>query len=135
VKVFRDANILFSAANPRWLTRHLLDVLEQTGAELTSSAYVWDEAERNVRSHFPMNLDELGKLKHRLGWIKDTALAEGLFESLPKKDRPVLAAAIQGNQSTKPPPPHLTQLDTTQMPQSYLNWRSRRFSKLLTRRT
>jgi hypothetical protein len=70
VKVILDANILFSASNPRWLTRQLLDAFEQTGAELTSSAYVWDEAERNVRSHFPNNLNELGKLKSRLGWIE-----------------------------------------------------------------
>ncbi|HSH09464.1 MAG TPA: hypothetical protein VK995_03695 [Oceanipulchritudo sp.] len=51
MKVFLDANILFSASNPQWLTRHLLDALEQSGAALTSSDYVWDEAERNVRSH------------------------------------------------------------------------------------
>lgn len=97
MKVLLDANILFSTANLRWLTRHLLDVLEQIGAELTSSAYVWDEAERKVRSHFPMNLDELGKLKHKPGWIEDAVLTEGLFEFLPEKDCPVLAAAIHGN--------------------------------------
>lgn len=79
------------------LTRQLLDELEQAGAESTSSAYVWDEAERNVRVHFPRNLDELGKLKSRLDWIADAALAEGLYEFLPEIDRPVLAAAINGN--------------------------------------
>jgi len=96
VKVFLDANILFSASNPRWLTGQLLDALEQSGAELMSSAYVWDEAERNVRSHIPEHLEELGKLKSRLEWIEETALAKGLFEILPEKDRPVLAAAIRG---------------------------------------
>ena len=96
MKVFLDANILFSAANPRWLTRQLLDALEEFSAELVSSAYAWDEAERNVRGHFPEHLEELGKLKSRLGWIEDKALSEGLFEMLPEKDRPVLAAAIRG---------------------------------------
>lgn len=96
MKVFLDANILFSASNPQWLTRQLLDVLNQAGAELTSSDYVWDEAEWNVRSHFPECLEELGKLRSRLEWIQDPVLAEGLFEMLPKKDRPVLAAAIRG---------------------------------------
>ena len=96
MKVFLDANILFSASNPQWLTRHLLGALEQSGAALTSSEYVWDEAERNVRSHFPEYLEELGKLRSRLEWIQDPILAEGLLEILPQKDRPVLAAAIRG---------------------------------------
>jgi predicted nucleic acid-binding protein len=96
VKVFLDANILFSASNPRWLTRQLLDALEQAGVELLCSAYVWEEAERNVRAHFPWHLDELNKLKERLIWIEDTAVSGSLFESLPEKDRPVLAAAIHG---------------------------------------
>jgi hypothetical protein len=38
--VFLDANILFSAANPRWLTRQLLDALEDFSAKLMSSAYM-----------------------------------------------------------------------------------------------
>lgn len=96
MKVFLDANILFSAANPRWLTRQLLDAIEQSGEELMSSAYTWDEAERNVQSHFPEHLEELGKIKPKLGWIEDKALSEGLFEILPAKDRPILAAAIRG---------------------------------------
>jgi len=97
VKVFLDANILFSASNPQWLTLQLLDALERAGATLVSSAYVLDEAERNVRSHFPESLGELGKLRSRLEWISDAVLAEGLFEILPEKDRPVLAAAIRGH--------------------------------------
>lgn len=96
MKVFLDDNILFSAANSRWLTRQLLDALEGFSAELMSSAYAWDEAERNVRGHYSEHLEELSKLKARLGWIDDKALAEGLFEMLPEKDRPVLTAAIRG---------------------------------------
>ncbi len=50
MRVFLDANILFSASNPKWLTRRLLNALEQAGAALSSSAYAWDEAERS--KHF-----------------------------------------------------------------------------------
>lgn len=96
MKVFLDANILFSASNPQWLTRQLLEALEQAGASLISSAYVWEEAERNVRSHFPKNLMELHTLRTRLKFISDTMLASGIFQILPEKDRPVLAAAIRG---------------------------------------
>lgn len=96
MKVFLDANILFSASNPQWLTRRLLEALEQAGATLVSSAYVWEEAERNVRSHFPNNLMELHTLRTRLEFVSDTVVADGLFQILPEKDRPVLAAAIRG---------------------------------------
>jgi len=96
VKVFLDANILFSAANPQWLTRQLLEALEQSGAELIASAYVWHETERNVGSHFPEHLEELEKLESRFAWVEEPAVSENFFKILPHKDRPVLAAAIRG---------------------------------------
>jgi len=36
MRVFLDANILFSASNPKWLTSLLLDVLELHGELVTS---------------------------------------------------------------------------------------------------
>jgi hypothetical protein len=47
VRVFLDANILFSASNPKWLTSLLLDVLELHG-ELVTSEFAAQEARRNV---------------------------------------------------------------------------------------
>ena len=97
MKVFLDANILFSATNPRWLTRHLVDALAQKGAQLVTSSYVWEEAERNVRRYFPRHLQELGMLQVKLTMLDDPVVADGQFEGLPEKDRPVLAGAIYGN--------------------------------------
>ena len=43
MRVFLDANILFSASNPKWLTSLLLDVLELHG-ELVTSEFAAQEA-------------------------------------------------------------------------------------------
>jgi hypothetical protein len=58
VRVFLDANILFSASNPKWLTGLLLEVLAGHG-ELVTSEFAIGEARRNVAGFSPDLLDGL----------------------------------------------------------------------------
>jgi hypothetical protein len=52
VRVFLDANILFSALNPKWLTSLLLDVLELHGELVTSEFAAQEARRRNVAAFF-----------------------------------------------------------------------------------
>lgn len=89
--VFIDANVLFSAAyrDGAGVTR-LWDLAE---VDLVTSAYAADEARRNLPE--PEHRARLEKLLGRLR-VETGGIVYGLPEDidLPKKDRPILAAAI-----------------------------------------
>ena len=52
MRVFLDANILFSASNPKWLTSLLLDVLELHGELVTSEFAARQRGQSRVLTHF-----------------------------------------------------------------------------------
>lgn len=96
MRIFLDANILFSAAKSDGAIRRLLALLAAAGHECHADTYVVEEARRNLALKAPGGLPVLDRLltQVRVGQLKAT-LAEGeAVRSLPEKDRPVIAAAI-----------------------------------------
>lgn len=97
MRIFLDANILFSAAKSEGAVRLLLDLLRKAGHECCVDGYVTEEARRNLAAKAPGRLADLDALLRRLRTASaqhaDAALEATL--PLPEKDRPVLAAAIR----------------------------------------
>lgn len=97
MRVFLDANILFSAAKSSGAVRQFLRELKIGGHTLVADAYVADEARRNLEAKFPDAPGELGDLLRSVEVSFKVAppLDAALAPELPEKDRPVLAAAIR----------------------------------------
>jgi predicted nucleic acid-binding protein len=96
MRIFLDANVLFSAAKSAGAVRRLLELLLEAGRECRVDAYVVEEARRNLAAKFPDGLAALERLLPRLHGAS-TQRADRALEAtlpLPGKDRPVLAAAI-----------------------------------------
>lgn len=97
MRIFLDANILFSAAKSDGAVRLLLNLLRKAGHECCVDGYVTEEARRNLAAKAPGSLEDLEALLPRLrteaAQHADAALEATL--PLPEKDRPVLAAAIR----------------------------------------
>jgi uncharacterized protein len=96
MRIFLDANILFSAAKSAGAIRQLLALLHAAGHECWSDGYVLDEARRNLAAKAPNGSAILEALLPRLRLathqVTDAALAARL--PLVEKDRPVLMCAI-----------------------------------------
>ena len=95
MRIFLDANILFSAAKSDGAIKDLLTLLEQAGHQCTANSYVIEEARRNLWAKAPDRISALEELLSRMtasGQRVDPGLEASL--PLPAKDRPVLAAAI-----------------------------------------
>jgi rRNA-processing protein FCF1 len=97
MRVFLDANILFSAAKSDGAIRALLRLLLDAGHECCVDDYVVIEARRNLAAKGPEALAVLVALLARLR--TDAApMSRSTSKELawlPEKDRPVLAAAIR----------------------------------------
>jgi hypothetical protein len=97
LRIFLDANIIFSAAKSDGAVRLLLGMLRRAGHECWADPYVVEEARRNLTLKLPdgpASLDrELRHLHVAPRHTVDTALASAL--PIAEKDRPVLAAAIR----------------------------------------
>lgn len=97
MRVFLDANVLFSAAKSDGAVRELLHLLLQAGHECWVDDYVVFEARHNLRMKGPEALKAFEALLMRLrvssARMPSVALKE--VDWLPEKDRPVLAAAIR----------------------------------------
>ncbi len=96
MRIFLDANILFSAARADGAVRKLLALTEAAGHELWADAYVFEEARRNLAAKTPGGLPVLNAMADRIkigGMSADNSLLPDTV-NLPEKDRPVLAAAI-----------------------------------------
>jgi hypothetical protein len=97
VRVFLDANILFSAAKSDGAIRRLLALLLARGHECWVDGYVVEEARRNLTAKFPEGVAaleaQLPGLHLARGNSASPSLQAGL--PLPEKDRPVLGAAIR----------------------------------------
>lgn len=97
MRIFLDANILFSAARADGAIRRLLVLLRKEKHVLCVNEYVLEEARRNLTAKASEGLAELDRLLDRCQRIpvqpRDLELEASL--PLPEKDRPVLAAAIK----------------------------------------
>ena len=97
MRIFLDANILFSAAKSDGAVRRLLNLLLKAGHECCVDGYVTEEARRNLAAKAPEGLAALESLLSRVQQA-DAQHADAALEAslpLPPKDRPVLAAAIR----------------------------------------
>ena len=97
MRIFLDANVLFSAAKSDGAVRQLLRLLEKSGHECCVDGYVIEEARRNLLAKAPDRVVVLDGLLSRMTTAGaqrvDAALEASL--PLPAKDRPVLSAAIR----------------------------------------
>lgn len=91
MRIFLDANIIFSAAQ-RGSPSHQLIKLLARHAKLSTHPGVWEEADRNLRTKRPQWTQGLAML------LKSIEVHAGCGPcpevGLPPKDQPVLAAAI-----------------------------------------
>jgi uncharacterized protein len=96
MRIFLDANILFSAAKSAGAIRRLLAVLHAAGHECWIDGYVLDEARRNLAAKAPGGSASLEALLPRLHLATHQTTDAALAARLPlvEKDRPVLLAAI-----------------------------------------
>ena len=96
MRIFLDANVLFSAAKSDGAIKQLLTLLEKSGHECCADGYVIEEARRNLIAKAPDRAvvleGLLSRMKTTIAQRGDAALEASL--PLPAKDRPVLAAAI-----------------------------------------
>lgn len=96
MRIFLDANILFSAGKSDGAVRALLLKLSSLGHTLVADGYVVGEARRNLEAKFPATPSDFEALiKHVYASAKVSGpMRPEIAPSLPEKDRPVLAAAI-----------------------------------------
>lgn len=95
MRIFLDANILFSAAKSDGAVRSLVTRLLANRHECWVDGYVTEEARRNILAKAPKSLPELERLISRLRFslsVPDIARAKA-FRDVAEKDQPVLAAA------------------------------------------
>ena len=97
MRIFVDANGLFSAAKSDGALRRLLALLQQAGHQCVVDAYVVEEARRNIVAKAPAAspflVELVASMEHARLLPADPVLDATL--PLPPKDRPVLSAAIR----------------------------------------
>lgn len=91
MRVFLDANILFSAAAPDSPTRTLLDIILRHARAVTNE-HAWEEARRNVGRKRPHLIAALNNLKPRIEFTSD--FKEVAQPVLPDKDQPIICGAV-----------------------------------------
>ncbi len=96
MRVFLDANILFSASKSQGAVRFIVDELIEQGHECLADSFVVVEARRNLERK---GAEAVADLEALLARLKVCLVTAGDLDSadvgwLPEKDRPVLAAAI-----------------------------------------
>lgn len=97
MRVFLDANILFSAAKTDGAIRRLLRLLMDAGHVCCVDDYVVSEARRNLSRKGPQAVAVLDALLPLLELASASLPAPARIELdwLPEKDRPVLASAVR----------------------------------------
>lgn len=96
MRIFLDANILFSAAKTAGAVRRLLELLQGAGHECWVDGFVITEARRNLELKAPSSLAEFDRLltSIRVAAIRMPDPEPDRELPLVEKDRPILAAAI-----------------------------------------
>ena len=97
MRVFLDANILFSAAKSDGAVRELVNQIVDAGHECWVDDYVAVEARRNLETKGPHALAEFEKLLAcmHVSSLQAPGRPLAAVDWLPEKDRPVLTAAIR----------------------------------------
>ena len=99
MRIFVDANVLFSAARSAGAIRTLLQMLQSTGHALAADTYVVTEARRNLEAKASADTQIylqglLAQMEVRQVSYAEVAHEQSLVRWLPEKDRPVLLAAM-----------------------------------------
>ena len=92
MRIFLDANILFSASADRSATRLLLDAALQYADECITCPHAFEEARRNIEIKRPQQSSGLKKISKSISVTN--AFYTDLSIDLPQQDVPILAAAI-----------------------------------------
>ncbi len=97
MRVFLDANILFSAAKSAGAVRELLRRLGQAGHTSCADAYVVEEARRNLATKGGAAVDSLEDVlaSIEVGAFRPDTLPAAVAALIDQKDRPVVAAAVR----------------------------------------
>jgi predicted nucleic acid-binding protein len=93
MRIFLDANILFSAALPKSRMSEFLETISSQ-ADFLTNAYAVEEARRNLELKFPGSLKNLERLVKKCEMISQ--MPADLEIELPLKDKPILGGAIAG---------------------------------------
>jgi len=91
MRVFLDANVLFSASDLRSETARNLMMLLNHGHEAVTNPYAWEEAWRNIKTKYPHWLSGLERLRDAVAIIDIPAIVDIECEA---KDKPILAGAV-----------------------------------------
>ncbi len=97
MRIFLDANVLFSAARSAGAIRLLVHALHAAGHILVADEYVATEARRNVAAKAGSEaVDYLQALLAQIdvSLVQHPSVAQTAVLWLPEKDRPVLVAAM-----------------------------------------
>lgn len=95
MRVFCDANVLFSAALGGPAFDLLVELADAGRVELVTSRYCLVEAEVNLRAKRPAAMDWYTELLDRVRRVPEGGgPPEPLADLVPEKDAPVLAAAV-----------------------------------------
>jgi len=97
VRLFLDANVLFSAAvSPAGAAAGLIALAAGGACEVVASTLAVTEATRNLRARAPASMDRWCLVGAVVGIVPeaDLRLLESVGFTLAAKDRPILAAAI-----------------------------------------
>ena len=97
MRVFLDANVLFSAAKSDGAVRALVRLLVDGGHECWVDDYVVTEARRNLGTK---GAESMAAFEALLSYVKFGSMTRPLpnpthLDWLPEKDRPVLSAAMR----------------------------------------
>lgn len=98
MRIFLDANILFSASKQNGAVAKLLDECLKRKHILVLDGYVWAEAEKNLSATFPEGLAKLTKLKGKCAMAvfpRNPDAFPDISPILPEKDLPVLVSSIE----------------------------------------
>ena len=99
MRIFLDANVLFSAALDTGSRLRVFFRLAEAGVcELVASPFALDEARRNIARKQPKKTAELEQLLARIAICREAGAEEVRWArstGLPDKDAPILAAATQ----------------------------------------
>jgi uncharacterized protein len=95
MRIFLDANILFSAAKSNSAVRQLLELLRDGRHNLCADDYVVAEARRNLELKAPDSSLEDLLAQVDVAAFEATELPSDVAALLPEKDWPVLAAAMR----------------------------------------
>ena len=98
MRIFLDANILFSASRQPGAIAHLLQHCLDRNHTLVADGYVLAEAKKNLEAKFPEGLDKLHELQSKVefaGRSRRQVNDPEISSLLPEKDVPVLLSAME----------------------------------------